>query len=129
MRNFLGTSLSAILMFSVFGCTHTATFDKPVEATKDLLPATSRNLESFLLEKELSFARTSEAACGVLSVLSGLAGLNSLSERAVSGAGSRSEALGYFALAGGSLICATYSGFIADRAAVYLNAAGVRIEL
>jgi hypothetical protein len=124
--------LLVIISFSISGtgCTHTATFMEPNEKTKTLSPATNRNFENFSLERELAYSRTSQIMCAVGGLLGAFFTLGTLSDESVERKNNRATYVSSgltFTTAG--FACAKYFEFISDRAAVYLNAAGVKVEL
>jgi len=126
-NNFL--SVSFLLGAFCGGCTHTTTFSEPAEKTKSLAPATSRNLENFVLEKELAYSKTSQAVCTAVGFLGAFFALGTLADDAVDKKSSKAGVVsGSLAVSGAGFICGKYFGFISERAEVYLNGAGVKIE-
>jgi hypothetical protein len=119
--------LFILLSHLTIGCTHTATFAGPDEETKAFAPATSRNLENFALEKELAYSRTTGAVCTAGAVLGGIFTLMALGNETSDNEKISTVASG-LSLTGASVVCANYFSFISERAAVYLNAAGVKVE-
>jgi hypothetical protein len=122
------TSIAVMIIAFLASCTHTATFSEPAEKSKNIAPSTNRNLENSIIEKELANARTSQAVCSVGAVLRGiflaLGAINKIDDQS----NNSSLISNGFTLSATGLICAKYSGFIADWAAACLNGAGVKIE-
>jgi hypothetical protein len=103
-------------------CTHTTHFYDPPDASKNYSPTTVRNYENFMLEKELSQARTASLMCSVVGGIGLVAGLTTIGKVFENGASLLPLSAGV-----GGVTCALWYKFIAERAEVYLEGAGVKI--
>lgn len=93
-------------------CTHTTEFEKTEYSAYPQL--NSRNLENYMLEKELSFSRTASIGCGLTALSAGF-----LVEQDLR------AALYIFSI---GAICMKYQLFLSERAEVYLKGSGVSVE-